>query len=293
MSTNNSNEGWGDFTHTTQTNPVTSTELLARYREFKAFLAGFSRKELVKRRWLQSEDDTTSLATIFFDLPLSTQPTLFRKSADADETLLAVWQAKARAEAEYLAVTSKLPAFTALSRNQLRDLARMSVDPQIVRQLSSILGQLGILLVYVRALPGMKADGAIFRLSTGQPVVAMSLRFPRLDYFWFTLLHELSHLVLHLDKLKDPLFYDVEATEKDLFEKTANRLARDSLVDRESWGSAEPKYDASDRAVLRYAAAEQVHPAIVAGLLCRESGQYARYSKIINEHDVRAIIFQP
>ncbi len=293
MSTTDSNEGWGDFTHTTLTNPVSSAELLSRYREFKTFVAGLSRKELVRRRWLQSEDDTVSLATVFFDLPLATQPTLFRKSADADETLLAVWQAKARAEAEYLAVTKKLPAFTSLSRDQLRDLARLSVDPKIVRELPAILAKLGVLLVYVQALPGMKADGAVFRLSTGQPVVALSLRFPRLDYFWFTLLHELAHLVLHLDKLKDPLFFDIEAAEQGLIEKTANRLARDSLVDRESWGSAEPKYDSSERAVLRYAASEQVHPAIIAGLLCRESGQYARYSKIINEHDVRAILFPP
>ena len=170
----------------------------------------------------------------------------------------------------------------------------MSVDPQIVREMPSILASFGIILVYVYALPGMNVDGAVFHLSTGHPVIAMSLRFPRLDYFWFTLLHELAHLVLHPDQLKDPVFFDVEASEeKDRAEKAANRLAKDSIVERETWRSCAPKYDTSDQAVHTYAAEQGVHPSLIAGLLRKEFGNYKRYSSIINEHDVRAIIFRP
>ncbi|MEO5715191.1 MAG: ImmA/IrrE family metallo-endopeptidase [Luteolibacter sp.] len=285
-------ESWADFTHTTRTSNVSAHELFERYREFQGFIAGLSRKELVARRWLKTVDDDSPLATVFFDLPFSKQPTLFRKSATVDESLLAIWQARARAEAEYCCLSDEPPAFTSLTKGQLRELAFLSVDPQVVRQLPSILAELGIILVYVYSLPGMSADGAIFHLSTGHPVIAMSLRFPRLDYFWFTLLHELAHLVLHADKLKEPVFFDVEASEEDRIEKAANRLAQDSIVDRESWRSCAPKYDTSDRAVCTYAAEQCVHPSLVAGLLRKESGNYKRYSSIINEHDVRSILFQ-
>jgi HTH-type transcriptional regulator/antitoxin HigA len=133
----------------------------------------------------------------------------------------------------------------------------------------------------------------VFHLITGHPVIAMSLRFPRLDYFWFTLLHELAHLVLHFDQLKEPIFFDVEASEeRDRIEKAANRLAKDSIVDRESWRNCAPKYDNSDRALHTYAAEQGVHPSLIAGLLRKESGNYKRYNSIINEHDVRAILFQ-
>ena len=286
-------EGWADFTHTTRTSKVSAHELFERYREFQGFIAGFSRKELVARRWLKTTDDDSPLATVFFDLPLSKQPTLFRKSAKADENLLAIWQARARAEAEYLCLAEERPAFTGLTKEHLRKLALLSVDPQVVRQLPSLLADFGIILVYVYALPGMRADGAVFHLSTGHPVIAMSLRYPRLDYFWFTLLHELAHLVFHNDQLKEPVFFDVEADEKDATEKAANRLAKDSLVDRNAWRNCEPKYDTSDRAVLVYAEQEGIHPAIVAGLLRKESGNYTRYSHLIHAHDVREIIFQP
>ncbi len=287
-------EGWADFTHTTRTSKVSAHELFERFREFQGFIASLSRKELVARRWLKTVDDDSPLATIFFDLPLSKQPTLFRKSPRADESLLAIWQARARTEAEYLCLTEDRPAFTGLTKEHLRKLATLSVDPQVVRHLPSILAEFGIILVYVCALPGMSADGAVFHLSTGHPVIAMSLRFPRLDYFWFTLLHELAHLVLHADQLKEPVFFDVEVSEeKDRAERAANRLAKDSMVDRESWRNCAPKYNPGDRTVHAYAAEQGVHPSLIAGLLRKESGNYKRYSSIINEHDVREIIFQP
>lgn len=285
-------EGWADFTHTTRTSKLGAHELFERYREFQGFIAGLSRKELVARGWLKSADDDSPLAAVFFDLPLSKQPTLFRKSAKADDNLLAIWQARARTEAEYLCLAEDRPTFTGLTKEHLWKLARLSVDPQVVRKLPSILANFGVILVYVYALPGMRADGAVFSLSNGRPVIAMSLRFPRLDYFWFTLLHELAHLVLHAAELKEPVFFDVEGEEKDRAEKAANRLAKDSIVDRESWRNCEPKYDPTDRAVRAYAVEQDVHPSLIAGLLRKETGNYKRYSLIINEHDVRAIIFQ-
>jgi HTH-type transcriptional regulator/antitoxin HigA len=286
-------EGWSDFTHTTQSSKVSAHEVFKRFREFQSFIAGLSRKELVARYWLKTVDDDSPLAAVFFDLPLSKQPTLFRKTAKANENLLAIWQARARAQAEYFYLAENRPAFTGLTKEHLRELACLSIDPQVVRRLPSILAKFGIILVYVYALPGMRADGAVFHLSTGHPVIAMSLRFPRLDYFWFTLLHELAHLVLHNDKLKEPVFFDVEGEERDFAEKAANRLAKDSLVNRNSWRNCTPKYDSSDRAVKAYASEQGVHPSVIAGLLARELGNYARYNTLINEHDVRAIIFQP
>ncbi|HEX2852258.1 MAG TPA: ImmA/IrrE family metallo-endopeptidase [Opitutaceae bacterium] len=287
-------ENWEDFTHTTRTSNVSSQEMLSRYSEFKGFLSDLPRKELVARGWLASPDDLSPLATVFFDLPLAKQPTLFRKNTKADENLLAIWQARARAQAEYLLLSEGRPDFTGLSKADVRKFAVMSVDPNVVRELPAILAQFGIILVYVYALPGMNSDGAVFHLSTGHPVLALSLRFPRLDYFWFTLLHELAHLVLHSDQLKEPVYFDVEAgDEKNRAEMAANRLAKDSIVDRESWRSCEPKYDTSDQAVRDYAGEQGVHPALVAGLLRKESGNYKRYSGIITEHDVRQIIFQP
>ncbi|MGA3843425.1 ImmA/IrrE family metallo-endopeptidase [Ralstonia nicotianae] len=47
-------------------------------------------------------------------------------------------------------------------------------------------------------------DGVVFCLDDGHPVIGLSLRHPRLDIFWFTLMHELAHIVLHKELLTEP-----------------------------------------------------------------------------------------
>ena len=39
----------------------------------------------------------------------------------------------------------------------------------------------------------------MFLAPTGHPVVVLTLRHNRLDNFWFTLMHELAHLALHMN----------------------------------------------------------------------------------------------
>ena len=52
----------------------------------------------------------------------------------------------------------------------------------------------GIPLVIERHLPRTYLDGAALRLGDGRPVVALTLRYDRIDSFWFCLLHELAHV---------------------------------------------------------------------------------------------------
>jgi len=285
---------WDDFAHNPRASTIRGLEVIERFRAFQGFVQQLPRKELVKRGWLHSADDATALAPIFFSQPPARTSTLFRKRASADESLLSLWLAQARAQAEFTCVAESPRAFESLEKEQLREWAHLSVEPKAVRLLPAKLARRGIVLVYLLALPGMKADGAVFKLRSGHAVVALSLRFPRLDYFWFTLMHELAHLVLHADQLEEALVYDVreeQPEEESPVEKAANRLAKDALVERSSWRNCEPKYQGGNEPVIRYAREQGIHPSIVAGLLRRETGNYARYASIINEHDVREILF--
>ncbi|MBX2859131.1 MAG: ImmA/IrrE family metallo-endopeptidase, partial [Cellvibrionaceae bacterium] len=153
------------------------------------------------------------------------------------------------------------------------------------------LGELGIVLVYERSIPSMKLDGVVFRACSGNPVIGMSLRYSRLDYFWFTLLHELSHINLHIDLLDTPILDDFDLESDDDIEIAANRLAKNSFVDRSVWRNCEPKYNKGFHAIDRFSNQVGIHRSIVAGMLRKEFGNYAAYSKIVNEYDVREMIF--
>jgi HTH-type transcriptional regulator/antitoxin HigA len=149
----------------------------------------------------------------------------------------------------------------------------------------------GIILVYERALPRMKLDGVVFRLDSGHPVIGISFRFPRLDNFWFTLMHELAHISLHMRFLDDPFFDDLETDSEEVAEKQASRLAKDSFVERQLWRNCEPKYDKSDNAVIKFSKKIGIHPAIVAGMLQRELNEFYMFRKIVDDVDVRKEVF--
>lgn len=86
------------------------------------------------------------------------------------------------------------------ARNLAESLATMSVSEPHMASIPERLLEVGIRLIIVGQLPDSKIDGATFWLRPNSPVIALSLRFNRIDHFWFTLLHELAHLLLgHVD----------------------------------------------------------------------------------------------
>ena len=90
----------------------------------------------------------------------------------------------------------------------------------------------GVHFVIVPHLPRTYLDGAALWVD-GRPVVALTLRYDRIDAFWFTLLHELAHLALghegdYLDQLYDA---GRGRPTEDAEEQAANAQARDWLLD--------------------------------------------------------------
>ena len=88
----------------------------------------------------------------------------------------------------------------------------------------------------------------------------MSLRFARYDQFWFTLMHELSHICLHIDLLDSPIIdslYDsednpIENIEEDEIEDQANMLARLSLIPRNIWAKCKARFTVSDKLLVDF-----------------------------------------
>jgi HTH-type transcriptional regulator/antitoxin HigA len=68
-------------------------------------------------------------------------------------------------------------------------------QPAGFSELPALFAQVGVILVYVEALPGAKIDGCAFTMDS-TPVIALSGRGKRLDKVLWTLLHEVAHVVL-------------------------------------------------------------------------------------------------
>jgi HTH-type transcriptional regulator/antitoxin HigA len=89
----------------------------------------------------------------------------------------------------------KLSPFKAQNlRKKIPEIISLSATEQGVAKVPDALAKLGIGFLVLPHLPKTYLDGAILPVE-GHPVVALSLRYDRIDNFWFTLLHELAHCI--------------------------------------------------------------------------------------------------
>ena len=138
-----------------------------------------------------------------------------------------------------------------------------------VQNVPGLLRSLGIHFVIVPHLPKTYLDGAAFHIR-GKPVVAMTLRHDRVDSFWFTLMHELAHVIAgHKGMYLD----DLDERSDDHKERQANRIASDWLIEPRAYMSfvKETAPYFSRQKITVFAQSQKRHPGIVLGRLQNEN----------------------
>jgi len=147
----------------------------------------------------------------------------------------------------------------------------------------------GISVIVEPQLRGSGIDGASFVRGDGTPVIGLTIRYNRLDSFWFTLMHELAHVFLHLFRSHQQVFIDDMdiGSAGDDVEKEADRAAEDALIPRVGWRSSEAFRQQTSESVVEFAKKARVHPAVVAGRIRRETGNYSLLSDLVGQREVR------
>lgn len=169
----------------------------------------------------------------------------------------------------------------------LRQLAQLSWLEEGPRLAKEFLAKHGIPLVTVHQLPKTYLDGAALKLGDGTPVVGLTLRYDRLDDFWFCLLHELAHVGRHMDVdgqaafVDDLSLRDVGGASDDPREAQADEWAEEALVPRAMWESSAVREEPTAMSVISLANALKVHPAIVAGKIRHERRNYRLLSQFV------------
>lgn len=251
-------------------------------------------KELLRRRWLTIADPQDpaqledAVCQFFGTRSIDEKPALAfaarrgRPEAPISSSFLAwVTQAHHCAEREKAPPTRWIDAGgsersrASAARQEIATLPQLSTLSDGAAQACARVRELGIRVVFVSHLPGTRVDGAAFWLDKGSPVVVLSLRYDRIDSLWFTLMHELAHIVS--GHARDEMLVDdalvgrdaQPAAHKILEEALADQLASDWLI------PPNPLHDFVRRtkpffsraAMLTFAASVGVHPAIVVGRL--------------------------
>ena len=109
-----------------------------------------------------------------------------------DTHALMAWTAWAIHEAESASPAKEFKP-NDVDESLLNRVAKLSAADSGPLDARDFLGRHGIALVTAEHLPKTYLDGALIYGSF--PIIALTLRHDRLDSFWFTLLHELAHLL--------------------------------------------------------------------------------------------------
>jgi HTH-type transcriptional regulator / antitoxin HigA len=192
--------------------------------------------------------------------------TAWRKSpafASHEWSLLA-WLTQGEREAEHIAcrpfdaagLRAGLPALKALSRLPGTDF----LAPLVQRCAAQ-----GVAVVLLPAPDGARVCGATRWLSKDKVLVQLSLRYRTDDQLWFTLFHELGHVLLH--GKREPFIDFKGETDDSAAEAEANAFATRELIAPGELTRFIARGDFSAAAVQAFAEAQQVSPGIVVGQL--------------------------
>lgn len=215
-----------------------------------------------------------------------------RQNAKMDSYALKAWcyQLLAVARATALPNVFRQGSITQEFARNLVRLSSLQEGPKLAKE---FLANHGIHLIYLPHLPRTHLDGAALKLPDETPVIGLTLRYDRLDNFWFCLCHELAHVALHMQKGMDKAFFDdlslgdVEGMETDDKEAEADRWAQEVLIPVEVWATSSVKEEATPTAVVELAHELGIHPAIVAGRVRRELHNYRLLTHYVGNGEVR------
>jgi len=233
--------------------------------------------EIAKRGWInpgQTIDDLEGAVCDFLEIssPDMAAALAANLRQAPDRTPATVTQIAWAKRVQHLAKMQTVAPFDrAQLRQRIPDILAYAERAEDVAQLPAALAALGVHFVLVPHLDKTYLDGAALYVDDS-PVVALTLRYDRIDAFWFTLMHELAHIVLgHAGFYLDQLYEDNHAHSiVDHQEQVASQTASDWLI-------APAALDALIRStcsthfsracITGFAAGQRRHPGIVVGRL--------------------------
>ncbi|MEB2296504.1 MAG: HigA family addiction module antitoxin [Ignavibacteria bacterium] len=152
--------------------------------------------------------------------------------------------------------------------NLIPELRAMTLQspPKFQKKMETNFADVGVALVIVPHLPKTCAHGASFWINKEKAILMTTIRGKWADIFWFSLFHELGHILLHS---KQEVFIEsdtVDYVAKDL-EVEADKFATDNLIPRKEYERfvSEESFTKSD--IRTFANKIQIHSGIVVGRL--------------------------
>lgn len=256
-------------------------------------------REMTRRGWLQSDGTASLEARLarFFDVgDANAVPYLAHaarktgyEARDVPPAQLA-WLFRVRQIAKTMVVRPYSRQALADAVIRMRDWLN---EPEEARNVPRLLAECGVRFVIVETLPQSKIDGVCFWLDARSPVISLSMRFDRIDNFWFVLRHECEHVLQGHGRSNPEGIIDVDLGGSPLNvseeERVANAAAAEFCVPQAKMQSfiARKNPFFYEKDVVAFAKLNGVHPGLPIGQIQHHTNRYdylRRYQVKIRQH---------
>ncbi len=173
---------------------------------------------------------------------------------------LITWAQKAKIEGRSIQVG---PIDLKKLNDNLSTIREMTLkDPSLFcKELEKLLADCGIALVFLPHINGSFLHGATF-YDKNKIVIGLTVRGKDADKFWFSLFHEIGHIILgHLNNI-DSICENEE--------RTADEFSKNILIPEELFNQFVEDNSFSDISIRRFATKIKIDPGIVVGRLQKE-----------------------
>ncbi|HKP44695.1 ImmA/IrrE family metallo-endopeptidase, partial [Mycobacterium sp.] len=197
-----------------------------------------------------------------------------------DAYATALWRRLSEVQAEDLAPTSCEydPVGLRAVAERLPALTRLDIKRGF-RGAQDMLSTAGVLLVFVPEIAGTRISGATWWPTPSHPIIALTGRYKFVDVFWFTMIHEIAHVLLH-PKRATFMHFDRPRTASDDYDKqetVADDFAANAfLSDRQR---CELVLLANNAEIERFADKTNLSVGVVAGQFGHYTGNWSRFGR--------------
>lgn len=152
---------------------------------------------------------------------------------------------------------------------EIKNTMFLSAD-EMINKLKEIFSECGIVFEVVRHFTGAPVQGFIQK-KKDKVILCMTIRQSFSDIFWFTLFHEIGHLLNEdfKDQLIDYTFIDSE------IERNADNFARNVLINEEEYNLFLSQNKLSYQDIKKFAITQNVIPGIVIGRIQNDKNDFS------------------
>lgn len=134
--------------------------------------------------------------------------------------------------------------------------------------IKKILKECGVALVFEPHLPKTYINGVAYKITPEKAIIMISDRGKKDDILWFTLFHEIGHLLKHSKK---EIFIDMDNKEKNEIEKEADDYAKNILIPNSIYNNFIKENRIINKSnIIAFSKKNNVHPGIVLGRLQKD-----------------------